>query len=91
MNQRLRGGDIGGHRDVVDIAQPQQTGLVGFSGLCGNGIAEKEQEVDFVTGYTRRNLLIAALESAEELEDAKPGGIGHLFTGPAGRAEVVPA
>ena len=33
VDQRLGGGDVGGHRDVVDVAEPQQAGLVRLDGF----------------------------------------------------------
>ena len=42
MDQHLGGGNVGGHRNVVYIADAQQVHLVGFGGLGADGVAEKQ-------------------------------------------------
>ena len=45
VDQDLSGGDVGGHRDVVDIAQAQQSHLIRLAGLCVDGVAEEQQQI----------------------------------------------
>lgn len=42
VDQRLSGCDVGGNRDVMDITETQQTCLIRFARLDGNGVTEKQ-------------------------------------------------
>ena len=66
VDQHLGGGDVGGHGDVVHIAQAQQSHLVGLAGLCIDGVAEKQQQVDLIAGNAGRDLLVAALHTGQK-------------------------
>ena len=69
VNEHFGGGDVGGQRDVVDIAQAQQGHFVGFTGLGVDGVAEEQQQIDLVAGDAGRDLLVAALNAREEALD----------------------
>ena len=61
VDQHLGGGDVGGHGDVVHIAQAQQSHLIRLAGLCIDGVAEEQQHVHFLAGDTSHDLLPAAM------------------------------
>ena len=65
MNQHLSGSDVGGHGDVAHIAQAEHIHFALFIGFFRHRVAEKQQQVDFVTGDPGSYLLIAALRTAE--------------------------
>ena len=50
VDEHLRGGDVGGQRDVMHITQAQQGHLVGFAGLCVDRIAEEQEQIDLIAG-----------------------------------------
>ena len=66
MNQNFGSGDIGCHRDIVHIAEPEEVHVVGLMGLGAQGVTEKQKQVNLVAGNAGRNLLVAALRAAEE-------------------------
>ena len=53
VDQDFGGGDVGGNRNVVDIADAQQVHLIGLIGLGADGVAEEEQHVHLFTGDAR--------------------------------------
>mgnify|MGYP006914222508 CR=1 FL=1 len=61
VDEHLGGGNVGGHGDVVHIAQAQQGHLVGLAGLRVDGVAEEQQQVDLIAGNAGSDLLVAAL------------------------------
>ncbi len=63
VDEHLRGGDVGGHGDVVHIAQAQQSHLIRLAGLCIDVVAEEQQQVDLVAGNAGRDLLVTALHT----------------------------
>ena len=64
MDQNFGCGDVGGHRDIVHIAQAQKVDIVGFTGLRRERIAEKQQKVDLIAGNTRGKLLVSGASKA---------------------------
>ena len=61
VDEHLSGGNVGGHGDVVHIAQAQQGHLIGLAGLCIDGVAEEQQQVHLIAGNAGRDLLVTAL------------------------------
>jgi hypothetical protein len=70
VDQYLGSGNVGGHGDVVHIAQAQQRHFVGFAGLCVDGITEEQQQVDLIAGDAGCDLLVAAYFASARV----PGG-----------------
>ena len=89
MDQHLGGGDVGGHGDVVHIAQAQQSHLIRLAGLGIDGVAEEQQQVDLVAGNAGRDLLVAALHPGQKTLYLQAGGLGNQFTGSAGRHQFM--
>ena len=60
VDQYLGSGNVGGHGDIVHIAQAQQRHFIGLTGLCVDGVAEEQQKVHLVAGDAGRDLLPVA-------------------------------
>ena len=84
VDKDLSGGDVGGHRDVVDIAQAQQSHLIRLAGLCVDGVAEEQQQVHLVAGDAGRDLLVAALYARQKALHLQTGGFGDHLAGRTG-------
>jgi hypothetical protein len=78
MDEHLCGGDVGGQRDVVHITQAQQRHLIGLTGLCIDGVAEEQEQIDLVAGDAGRDLLVAALDARQESLDLQARCLGIL-------------
>ena len=89
VDEHFGGGDVGGHRDVMYVAQAQQVHLVGFTGLGGDGVAEEEEHVHLVAGDARRDLLVTAVFPRHEALYIQPGGFGHQPPGGPGGDQPV--
>ena len=66
VNQDLGGGNVGGNRHVVHIADAQQIHFVRLAGLGADGVAEEKQHIHFLTGDARHNLLCAAVAAGAD-------------------------
>ena len=66
VDQYLGSGNVGGHGDVVHIAQAQQRHFVGFAGLCVDGVAEEQQQIHLIAGDAGCDLLVAALHTGQK-------------------------
>ena len=85
MDEHLSGGDVGGHGDVVHIAQAQQGHLIGLAGLCIDGVAEEQQQVHLIAGNAGRDLLVTALNPCQETLHLQARGLcDHLASRPGG-------
>lgn len=67
VDQDFGSGNVGGNRNVVDIADAQQVHLIGLIGLGADGVAEEEQHVHLFTGDARYDLLGAAMAAGEKI------------------------
>ena len=59
-HKKISAGQIGGDRDVVDVADAQEGCNVWFVRLGGQGIPQEDDEVDFASGDASADLLVAA-------------------------------
>ncbi len=84
MDEHLCGGDVGGQRDVVHITQAQQGHLIGLAGLCIDGVAEEQQQIDLIAGDAGRDLLVAALDARQEPLHLQARGLGDHLAGRTG-------
>ena len=75
----------------MDIAKTQQIHFIALMSFCGQGIAEKEQEVDFIASDQGSDLLISALRAAQKSFDIQSRSFGNQFAGSAGRAKIMSA
>ena len=73
----------------MHIAQAQQRHFVGLTGLCVDGVAEEQQQVDLVAGNAGRDLLVAALHPGQKTLYLQAGGLGNQFAGSAGRHQFM--
>ena len=89
VDEDLGGGDVGGHGDVVHIADAQQVHLVGFTGLGSDGVAEEQQHVHFLAGDTSHDLLAAAMAAGQELLHGQADVFLHQAAGRAGGNQVM--
>ena len=89
MNQSLGSGNIGCDGNRVDVVETDQVCFVRFAGLHGQGIAQKEQQIDFIAGDARCDLLVPSLLARKKAEDTKPGSLGHELAGRPRRTDVV--
>lgn len=89
VDQDFGGGDVGGNRNVVDIADAQQVHLIGLIGLGADGVAEEEQHVHLFTGDARYDLLGAAMAAGEKFCDLQSGVLLDQTAGGAGRQQTV--
>ena len=48
MDKCLSSGNISSHRNVVNIAKPQQVHFIGLMGLGTQRVPEKEQQIDLI-------------------------------------------
>ena len=89
MDEDLGGGDVSGYRDVVHIADAQQVHLVRLAGFGGNGVAEKQQHVYFITGDAGHDLLAAAVAAGQKFLHTQPGVFLNQAAGRAGGNQVM--
>ena len=61
MDQCFSGCDVGCDRDVVYVAESEQSGFVRFSWVGADRITKIEQQVDFIAGDAGRDLLVPTL------------------------------
>ena len=87
--QHLGGGDVGGDRHAVHIAQPQQVLLAAAAVPGLERVAEEEHEVYFVAGHPGRDLLDAAQLPGEVAVYGQAGGLRQHPTGGAGGNDCV--
>ena len=73
----------------MHIAQAQQGHLVRLAGLCIDGVAEEQQQVDLVAGNAGRDLLVAALHTGQKTLYLQAGGLRNQFAGRAGRHQFM--
>src|SRR6266851_9132800 len=66
-NDEVGGGQVGGQRNVVDIADAKERADVGIVRLRGQGIDEKEHAVDAAGGGQRGDLSVATLWARKQL------------------------
>ena len=66
MDEHFCSGNVGGHGDIVHIAQAQQRHFVGFAGLCVDGITKEQLQVDLIAGDAGCDLLVAALHTGQK-------------------------
>ena len=45
MDQHLGGGDVGGYRHIVHIAEPEHIHIIGLVGLGAERVAEEEEHI----------------------------------------------
>ena len=89
MDEHFRRGDVGGHRDCVHIAQPQQGDGVGFIRPGADRIAEKQQHIHLAAGDHRGNLLGPAARAGIQAVHGQAGGFPHNLAGHAGGDKFV--
>ena len=81
VDEHLRGGDVGGQRDVMHITQAQQGHLVGLAGLCVDRIAEEQEQIDLIAGNAGCDLLITALNTCQKALDLQTRCLGDQLAG----------
>ena len=83
VDEDFRSGDVSGQRDIVHITQTQQGHLVRLAGLCIDGVAEEQQQIDLIAGDAGRDLLVTALNPYIGYDNAAmtviPVGTGNDF------------
>jgi len=67
----------------MHITQAQQRHLIGFAGLCVDGIPEEQQQVDLIAGDAGCDLLIAALDPCQKALYLQARGLTDQFSGGA--------
>ena len=81
VDEHLRGGDVGGQRDIMHITQAQQGHLVGLAGLCVDRIAEEQEQIDLIAGNAGCDLLITALNTCQKALDLQTCCLGDQLAG----------